>query len=176
MPSPNVPPVSAAEIARPGAALQLEIQGLPTETARALQAGAPDAYGLAPERHVAEGPDCPCRHCLQPVRPGTGMLILAHRPFPAPQPYAETGPIFLCADPCPRWRGAALPPILRASPDYLVRGYSAAHRIVPGTGAVVPAGGLREAAAERLAMREVVAVHIRSARNNCYFCRIVVAA
>ena len=59
------------------------------------------------------------------------MLILAHRPFPAPQPYAELGPIFLCADACAPGGGSDIPEIL-ASPDYIIRGYSAENRIVYG--------------------------------------------
>ena len=52
----------------------------------------PDANGL-PERHVSEGTG-PCRHCLGEIAGSAPYLILAHRPFPKPQPYAEVGPIF----------------------------------------------------------------------------------
>ena len=71
---------------------------LPTDTVRALRAGAPDAHRRAPERAVSDGGDNPCRHCLTEIPEGRGMLVLAHRPFTTPQPYAESGPIFLCAD------------------------------------------------------------------------------
>jgi hypothetical protein len=63
------------------------------------QAGGLDANGQPPERHVSDGHGTPCRHCLRMAPAGAGLLILAHRPFPAPQPYAEIGPIFVCADP-----------------------------------------------------------------------------
>ncbi len=72
---------------------------MPTAIARAHQAGCPDANGQTPERGVSDGSANPCRHCLGFVPAGAGMLILAYRPFPQPQPYAELGPIFLCADP-----------------------------------------------------------------------------
>ena len=71
-----------------------------TAVVRAYQAGGVDANGQLPERQVSDGGGNPCRHCLQMIPAGAGMLILAHRPFPAPQPYAEIGPIFLCADAC----------------------------------------------------------------------------
>lgn len=144
---------------------------MPTETARALQAGQPDAYGLPPEHHIATGGGNPCRHCLRMIPEGAGMLILAHRPFPALQPYAETGPIFLCADPCEAGGGEALPEIL-AAPDYILRGYGADDRIVYGTGAVVPTADIPAEAGARLADPRVAYVHVRSARNNCYQCRI----
>ena len=86
---------------------------LPTAEVQALRAGGPDAYGNPPERVRAEGHGNPCRHCLNFVPEGAEMLILAHRPFDALQPYAETGPIFLCAE-CAPWdsegQGDRLPP------------------------------------------------------------------
>jgi Protein of unknown function (DUF1203) len=144
---------------------------LPTETVRAYQAGGPDANGQPPERAVSDGDGNPCRHCLAMIPKGAPMLILAHRPFPAPQPYAEVGPIFLCADPCVAGGGEALPAIL-TSPDYILRGYGADDRIVYGTGAVVPTGRIAEEAAERLADPRVAYVHVRSARNNCFQVRV----
>jgi len=86
---------------------------VPTETARRYQSGGLDANGQAPERAVSNGNGNPCRHCLTFIPEGAPMLILAHRPFPDLQPYAETGPIFLCADTCSRWRERVCP---RSSP------------------------------------------------------------
>ena len=144
---------------------------IPTATLRAYQSGAPDANGQPPERHISDGGGNPCRHCLQMIPKGEGMLILAHRPFPAPQPYAEIGPIFLCAEECQAGGGRDLPEML-ASPQYIVRGYGADHRIVYGTGAAVQTAALREEAVARLDAPRVAYVHVRSARNNCYQVRI----
>jgi hypothetical protein len=147
---------------------------LPTDIARRYQAGGEDANGQTPERSVSDGTGNPCRHCLKMIPHGQGMLILAHRPFPAPQPYAELGPIFLCSDPetCPTpAEGDAVPEVL-SSPDYILRGYSPDHRIVYGTGAVVPTDRLRPEAEARLEDPRVAYLHVRSARNNCYQLRI----
>lgn len=144
---------------------------LPTDIVRAYQAGGPDANGQVPERAISDGGGNPCRHCMAMIPKGAGMLILAHRPFPAPQPYAELGPIFLCADACEAGGGDAIPAML-ASPDYIMRGYSAENRIVYGTGAVVPTASIPAEAKARLADPRVAYVHVRSARNNCYQCRI----
>jgi hypothetical protein len=149
----------------------MRYEPIPTETARAYQAGAPDANGQVPERHVSDGGANPCRHCLRLIPKGAGMLVLAHRPFPAPQPYAEVGPIFLCADPCAVGGGETLPEIL-ASPDYILRGYGPDDRIVYGTGGVVPTGAIPARAAELLADARVAYLHVRSARNNCFQVRI----
>ncbi|MFM2355423.1 MAG: hypothetical protein RLZZ528_1159, partial [Pseudomonadota bacterium] len=45
-------------------------------------------------------------------------------------------------------------------------------RIVYGTGRVVPAGALADYAAGLLARDEIAFVDVRSARNNCFQCRI----
>ncbi len=75
-----------------------------------LQAGHPDANGQAPERGIAPKDGYPCRHCLGMIAKGEAFLTLAHRPFPAPQPYAEVGPIFLHVEPCARGGGDATNP------------------------------------------------------------------
>ncbi|MGQ0565648.1 MAG: DUF1203 domain-containing protein [Gemmobacter sp.] len=147
---------------------------IPTDLVRALQSGAPDANGQVPERHVAEGTGNPCRHCLGMIPEGAAMLVLAHRPFPVPQPYAEVGPIFLCADACAAGGGAALPDML-ASPDYIVRGYGPDDRIVYGTGAVVATAAIPGRAEALLADPRVAYVHVRSARNNCFQVRVEAA-
>jgi Protein of unknown function (DUF1203) len=144
---------------------------IPTDVVRAYQAGGPDANGQVPERQVSDGEGNPCRHCLQMIPRGAGMLVLAHRPFAAPQPYAEVGPIFLCADLCEAGGGDAMPEVL-SSPDYIVRGYGADDRIVYGTGAVIPTARIVGEAAARLADPRVAYVHVRSARNNCFQVRI----
>ena len=144
---------------------------IPTEIARAYQAGAVDSYGLLPERRVSDGGGNPCRHCLRMIPEGAGMLVLAHRPFGALQPYAETGPIFLCADGCEAGGGSEVPEIL-ASSDYIVRGYGSDERIVYGTGGVVATGDIPARAEVLLGLPGVEFVHVRSARNNCFQLRV----
>ena len=142
-----------------------------TLIARAYQSGGLDANGQVPERQISDGDGNPCRHCLNLIPKGAEMLVLAHRPFPAPQPYAEVGPIFLCADACEAGGGEDMPQILE-SPTYILRGYGRDDRIVYGTGAVVAIETLPEEAARRLADPRIAYVHVRSARNNCFQVRI----
>ncbi|MDH7800502.1 MULTISPECIES: DUF1203 domain-containing protein [unclassified Rhizobium] len=149
----------------------LVFTAMPERQAAAFRAGAADAYGNQPEKAVSPG-GMPCRHCLGKIDAGEGMLILAYRPFPSLQPYAETGPIFLHAEDCGRYpQTDAVPPMLD-SPDYIVRGYGADDRIVYGTGAVTATGEIVARAGHLLERGDVAYVHVRSARNNCYQCRI----
>jgi hypothetical protein len=150
----------------------LKFVALPSETALAYQAGAVDANGQVPERHVCPGPVHPCRHCLTDIAEGDDFLILAHRPFPAPQPYAEVGPIFLHADSCPRHAGGEVPAMFLTRERLLVRGYGLDDRILYGTGRVVSSADLADVAADLLDRPEVAYLHLRSATDNCYHCRI----
>lgn len=144
---------------------------LPTSLARAYQQGGKDAHDQTPEQALSSGSGVPCRHCLRQVPAGQTYLILAHRPFPALQPYAETGPIFLCAAPCARGAETEFPPML-AAPTYLLRGYDSADRIVYGSGAVVVTAEIPQEAEARFNDSRICYLHLRSAQNNCYQLRI----
>ena len=146
---------------------------MPTEEAEAYWAGAPDANGQKPEVHVSEGDGVPCRHCLRDVEKGDPYLILAYRPFPTAQPYAELGPIFLHAEPCARNpESAETPPMFLRRESSLMKGYNAQDRIVYGTGQIVPSKDMNAAAARILEREDVRYIHVRSSLNNCYSCRI----
>jgi len=153
--------------------MSLRYEALPTDLVRALRAGATDANGQAPERQISDGGGNPCRHCLRDIEAGAPMLVLAHRPFPASQPYAELGPIFLHAEPCERHDPAAgMPPMFRERAGYLIRGYGTNDRIVYGTGGMVAPADLDRHAADLLARPDIAYLHVRSGGYNCYQCRV----
>ncbi|MGE5511794.1 MAG: DUF1203 domain-containing protein [Bacteroidota bacterium] len=152
--------------------MSIRFVALETSIVRALQNGEADANGQTSERQISDGNGIPCRHCLEHVKAGQPYLILAHRPFPEPQPYAEIGPIFLHADACARYQASETVPPMLASPQYLIRGYSAGHRIVYGSGRIVPTVAIPDAAADMFRDARISYIHVRSASNNCYQCRI----
>lgn len=152
--------------------MTLRYFAIESATATALRAGGADANGQPPERVLSDGKGNPCRHCLGFVPQGQEMLIAAYRPFEQLHPYAETGPIFLCADPCPRHEGAEPPPSLTSSPTYLLKAYSADERILYGTGQITPAAEVGPYAEALLKRSDVAFVDVRSARNNCFLLRI----
>ena len=153
----------------------MTIRFLPYEASfvASVRAGGPDANGQPAERAISSGPGTPCRNCLQNIPAGAEVLVLAARPFPAPQPYAELGPIFFCASDCDAWHGSGLPPVLTSSPEYLVKGYSAEHRIVYGTGRITPASALAGEIEALLQRPGIAFVDVRSARNNCFLSRAI---
>jgi hypothetical protein len=152
---------------------EIRFSSLPTDQGEAYRAGAADANGHEPEIHISNGGGVPCRHCQQDVAEGEGYLILAHRPFPGPQPFAEIGPVFLHADPCERYPETdRVPTMFLARESYLLKGYGRDDRIVYGTGQIVPSVEVAEAASRILDRDDVTYLHVRSALNNCFTCRI----
>lgn len=151
----------------------IHFSAMPSRDAEHLWSGGTDAYGNMPETMVSDGPGHPCRHCLRNIDASEELLVFAYRPFPELQPYAETGPVFMHKSPCARYAAEEIrPPVLGTSPDFIVRGYGANNRIVYGTGSVTPVGDIERYAEELLGRPEIAYVHVRSARNNCYQCRI----
>lgn len=153
--------------------MPIRYEALPTDLVRALQAGAPDANGQMPERRVSDGGGNPCRHCLTDIATGEAMLVLALRPFPSAQPYAEQGPIFLHAGECARHDArTGMPAMFRERAHYLVRGYDRNNLIVYGSGGIVAPDALDARAADLLARDDIAYLHVRSGSYNCYQCRI----
>ncbi len=152
--------------------MNIQYHGLPSNEVAEIRANGKDSYCNPVERHVAVEPVYPCRHCLGEIPAGKEYLILAHRPFRSNNPYAETGPIFLCADACEAHENnGATPKILRAA-RFLVRGYSEDERIVYGSGTVVPTGKISDYARGLLSDPQIAFVDVRSAANNCFQCRV----
>jgi hypothetical protein len=155
--------------------MQIRFVALPTDIVRHYQAGGLDSYNLHPERRISDGDGVPCRHCLRNVAAGEPFLVLAHRPFSKLQPFAETGPIFLHAEPCDQALSTDAFPEILDSPNYILRGYDADERIVYGSGGVVDMAAIKARAEDLLNRDTIHFVDVRSSRNNCFQCRIVAA-
>ena len=152
--------------------MEIRFLAIPTAVANALWQDGSDAYGNRPERVISTSSGNPCRHCLKFIPAGAEMLVLAHSPFDTKQPYAETGPIFLCANPCKRFDPDNGVPEIFDGQAILIRAYDESERIIYGTGAITRAEHLIEKCARRLARDDVSFVHIRSSTNNCFQARV----
>lgn len=154
--------------------MSVRFVAMDTKTARQFWDGSTDAYGNAPIERVCDGGAIPCRHCLKPVAAGEAYLTLAYSPFGERQPYAETGPVFLHAEPCERAADASEPAAMfhYNNNEYILRGYDGKDCIHYEVADVVPASELAAAAEAMLARQDVAYLHMRSSRFNCYQCRI----
>ena len=134
--------------------------------------GGLDAHGQPPERRVSDGVGVPCRHSLRLVPEGADYLIVAHRPFAGLNPYTETGPLFIAADPVPAAPPSHDLPETMYAESYIVRGYTRDERILYGTGGVVPTPRVIDRCTELFQNDAVAFIHIRSAANNCFTVRV----
>src|SRR5207247_2303789 len=67
---------------------------------RAAEAGAADHAVV-----LADSPSgYPCRHCLHFAKPGERLILFPYAAIPAGHPYSESGPIFVHAEQCERYR------------------------------------------------------------------------
>lgn len=151
--------------------MQLAIRGIATADVTRIRQGGPDAHDQPALIRIAEGPANPCRHCLGLIEPGDRKLVLAHRPFPSRQPYAECGPIFLHEAPCERYESDVLPDWFAFMDPAIIRGYTHDDWIRYDTGDVVRGPELAAACRRILADETVAYVHIRS-KFNCFQCRV----
>jgi hypothetical protein len=116
----------------------------------------------------------PLRCCLRDSRPGERIVLVSVTP-PGPQgAYAESGPVFLHADPCDGPDRPGYPQEFRRRTQ-VFRAYSAEGRIVGGR--VVKSEDDQEAAAaELLAEADVAYLHSRNVVYGCYMFAIHPAA
>ena len=155
----------------------LKFSGMKTEDAERLWRGEADDHGNLPEVATSDGAGIPCRHCLKMIEEGEKFLVFSYRPFDTLQPYAEQGPIFLHAEPCDAYQAdedhpPQLPPVLRDSPRYMLRGYDEGQRIVYGSGTIAEQDDIHDTARNMLKQSRIQFVHIRSATNNCWQARV----
>ena len=100
------------------------------------------------------------------------MLILAHRPFDKLNPYAEVGPIFICADCDRRDDSSDLPPVIATRPRHLLKGYFESDRIAYGTGAIMETTRIADFIERIFGNPDITYIDVRSAVNNCFTVRI----
>ena len=132
------------------------------EDARAAaEAGAPDHAVLTTDSPRSY----PCRHCLRWAEPGERMILFPFAAIPAGRPYSETGPIFVHADPCERYRATDQYPA-EFREGRVVRAYNSQHNMIA---AEVANGVGPEAVIERfLEKPETAFIHVRSVSRGCF--------
>ena len=153
--------------------MKLKFVAMPRAVADAFRNGAKDANGNAPLRSTSDGSGNPCRCCLCDIPKHAPMLVLAWKSLASDGPWAETGPVFLCAETCAQHHDeVGMPPITRTRDRYLVRGYDRKDRIAYGSGRLIPTGEMEAYAAQLLQDPDLKAVHVRSQGYSCYQFRI----
>ncbi|PRY78925.1 uncharacterized protein DUF1203 [Yoonia maritima] len=144
------------------------------DVVESLRAGGQDVYGNPAELTIYEGVGAPCRCCLDNVPYGKEMLICAARLFLHDCSLMLKPARFSCAliVAC-RLRETIVRRFLKYSPIFLVKAYNADQRIMYGTGQITESKMVAQYAQELFDRGDVSFVDVRSAKNNCFFTRIV---
>jgi hypothetical protein len=142
---------------------------LPTEVAEEARRAA--RSGVADHAIIkADSPTgYPCRHCLRWAKPGEQVVLFPYASIPPGHPYSETGPIFVHAEPCERYRASAeYPADFRNGRAF--RAYDADYNMVD---AEVANGSEAEAIIEKLFQNpKTEFVDARSVSRGCFTFRI----
>jgi hypothetical protein len=151
-------------------AAALKIAALPTEVANEVRSTlkAP-TYGFP--AHVETATDAaPCRHCLKTFVPGKDRRILfTYDRFAGVESLPQPGPVYIHADDCERYGGAAFPEELRNSPRTL-EAYALGRKLIASE---YIADGKYEDAIEKLfAHSEVAYIQVNSTTAGCFTFRI----
>jgi hypothetical protein len=144
-----------------------------TETAERFRRTGTDDRGQPLHRRVAGAEDgLPCRHCLHPAAPGE-VVLLGSYSLPAPRGvYWTPSPIFLHAEPCPRFDAAdEVAPIIR--PRLVsVRAYDAEEMCLYDLGEVCEGGAVEAPLLRALADARTRFVNIHTAKPGCLLCAV----
>jgi hypothetical protein len=138
---------------------------LPSEIAdaarKAALAGLPDHEIITVDTPTGY----PCRHCLRWAQPGERVILFPYASIPPGRPYAEIGPIFVHAEPCPSYAATGEYPADFRS-HRVLRAYNATNDMVD---AVVVADDQPEPVITRLLQNpETAFLQARSADRGCY--------
>ena len=128
---------------------------------RAVQAGAPDHAVVR-----ADSPNgFPCRHCLRWAQPGERLILFPFASIAPGCPYSESGPIFVHAESCERYRLTNEFP-LEFRHGRAIRAYDSEQNMIA---AEVVNGSEPEAVIEKLLQNpETAFLQARSASHGCY--------
>ena len=132
---------------------------------RAVKAGAVDHALIT----VDSPESSPCRHCLRWAQPGERVILFPYTAIPSGHPYSETGPIFVHANECQRYRATNEYPA-----DFrdgrVLRAYDSNHNIID---AQVANGSEPEVVIESLFQNADTAfVDVRSVTRGCFTFRV----
>ncbi len=111
----------------------------------------------------------PCRHCLHFAKPGERLILFPYAAIPAGHPYSESGPIFVHAEQCERYRAThEYPEDFRRGRAF--RAYNTGYDMIDAEVANV---NEPEAIVEKLLQNpETAFVDARSVTRGCYTFRI----
>jgi hypothetical protein len=147
--------------------MRYQVMPIPAAELHRIRAAKVDDFGNPVEARVNDDPhSAPLRCCLRLAEVGERIALIAYRPFSAPGPYAEVGPVFIHADACEGYAEPDRFPRGLAHRRLVLRGYDREGRIAS---AEFVDGTAAEAAIEaELARPEIAFLHFRAEKYGCF--------
>jgi Protein of unknown function (DUF1203) len=106
------------------ASIAFRVHAIPPSALAEIRLAGHDRFGNELTPIVDAEGGSPLRCCLRRSTPGEELYLIAYRPFSRPGPYAEAGPVFVHASPCPGYReNDAYPAGYRDWPTMVFRPY-----------------------------------------------------
>jgi hypothetical protein len=142
------------------------VTAIPAATLQRIRTRGVDDLGNA--LVAVEDPEggAPLRCCLRESAAGECVAAIGYAPFPWDGPYAETGPVFIHAQPCGGYREESAYPAGFRSRRQIFRAYGPERTIVAAT--VADGAGAELVLAELFARPDVEFVHCRNVAYGCY--------
>jgi hypothetical protein len=138
----------------------------PADLQKVRMAGRDEAGNPLTPQLVSDGGD-PLRCCLRETRPGDRVLLIAYTPPGTSGPYAERGPVFVHADPCPGYGTPHRYPPELSHRQQVVRAYDRSGQIADGV-LVSDGDHAQEVIGELLSRPGIALVHLRNVGWGCY--------
>ena len=143
------------------------VEAIPQATLDTIRATGRDEAGNAVRERVSEEGGSPLRCCLRSAEPGERMLLVTYTPPGVEGPYAERGPVFIHAEPCPGYADVHAYPTGIGPRQQIVRGYD--HDGNMATATVVADGHAAEQELRVvLARPDIRVAHVRNVAPGCY--------
>lgn len=150
----------------PAIATAFRVSALDTAFVDEVRRTLTDRFGNSLTTHVDHEGGSPCRHCLQNAKPGDELIVLSYSPWAESHPYREVGPIFIHANPCPRYEESSFPPEMLARRTFALRAYNREDTIADAS--LATEADFEEKIDALFSNEEVVNVHVRNAAYGCY--------
>jgi hypothetical protein len=115
----------------------------------------------------------PCRHCLDEARMDSDVLLLSYKPLEFETPYAERGPIFLCAEACPAYSAPNAVPEIVATRRVNLRAYDSSGKMLYRHSRLAEGSEVQLQIEEILADETVREIHAHTALHGCYLCKFI---
>jgi hypothetical protein len=149
----------------------IRVVAIPTEIAREVRLTMRSpVYGFPAHKELATDA-APCRHCLRTFKVGEeDRILFTYNRFTGIEPLPQPGPVYIHAEPCPRYsEDAGFPEELRSSPR-TIEAYSRGRQLIASEH--VSNGEPGQAIQQFFARSDVDYLQVHSTTAGCFTFRI----